>query len=351
MLDALGIDTRTEHVYRTLLQHADWGVAELAVSLSLPEADVRAALDRLSELSLLRPSATERARLHPVSPELAMETLLARQQAELLARQQKLEASRAAAAQLIADWVGRQPLTDSPGVETVVGVDRIRDRLAELSRHIEHEVMAFVPDAPDAKNIESAKPLDSKLLARGVRMRTLYPESLRNNPAGTDYANWLASMGGEVRTTPDVPVRMTVIDRRVVVLPVHGENSGHSAVLLTGNGALIALCALFDLAWDQADPLGAARTRDERGLTSQERETLRLLEHGHTDETIAKRLGVSSRTTRRIVAGIMDTLGARSRFQAGALASQRGWLTAPALPRTRDESHRTQDAPAPHPST
>ncbi|MCX5393840.1 helix-turn-helix transcriptional regulator [Streptomyces sp. NBC_00094] len=338
MLDALGIDTRAEHIYRMLLQHADWGVAELAASLSLSEAEVRAALDRLSELSLLRPSATEHTRLHPVSPELAMESLLARQQAELLAQQQKLETSRAAAAQLIADWVGFQPLTDSPGVETLVGVDRIRDRLAELSRHIDSEVMAFVPDAPDAQNIESAKPLDASLLSRGVRMRTLYPESVRNNPAGTDYANWLAAMGGEVRTTPDIPVRMTVMDRRVAILPVYGENSGHSAVLLTGDGTLTALCALFDLAWDRADPLGTARTRDERGLTSQERETLRLLEHGHTDEAIAKRLGISTRTTRRIVAGVMDTLGARSRFQAGALASQRGWLAAPVPPHTRNDT-------------
>ncbi|GGR46534.1 helix-turn-helix transcriptional regulator [Streptomyces roseolus] len=188
------------------LRHSDWGAAELAASLSLTTAEVREALDRLSELSLLRPSASERTRLHPVSPELGMESLLARRQAELLAQQQRLEASRAAAAQLIADWVGFQPVGDSSGVETLVGVDRIRDR---------------------------------------------------------------------------------------------------------------------------------------RGLTPQERETLRLLEHGHTDETIAKRLGVSTRTTRRTVAGIMDMLGARSRFQAGATASQRGWLSAPehapdGLPRARD---------------
>ncbi|MFD6362207.1 LuxR C-terminal-related transcriptional regulator [Streptomyces roseolus] len=323
-----------------LLRHSDWGATELAASLSLTTAEVREALDRLSELSLLRPSASERTRLHPVSPELGMESLLARQQAELLAQQQRLEASRAAAAQLIADWVGFQPVGDSSGVETLVGVDRIRDRLAELSRHIDHEIMAFVPDAPDAQNIAAAKPLDEKTLARGVRMRTLYPESIRNNPAGMEYANWLASRGGEVRTTPDVPVRMTVLDRRVAVLPVYGESSGHSAVLLTGDGTLTALCTLFDLAWDRADRLGAARTRDQRGLTPQERETLRLLEHGHTDETIAKRLGVSTRTTRRTVAGIMDMLGARSRFQAGAMASQRGWLSTPehapdGLPRAR----------------
>ncbi|MEU0742732.1 hypothetical protein [Streptomyces sp. NPDC006134] len=45
-----------------------------------------------------------------------------------------------------------------------------------------------------------------------------------------------------------------------------------------------------------------------------------------TDETIAKRLGVSPRTARRIANTLMTRLGARSRFQAGAMAVQVGRL-------------------------
>lgn len=51
-----------------------------------------------------------------------------------------------------------------------------------------------------------------------------------------------------------------------------------------------------------------------------------MLAAGLTDEAAAKRLGVSLRTVRRIMAGLMDRLQASSRFEAGLKAAQKGWL-------------------------
>lgn len=45
-----------------------------------------------------------------------------------------------------------------------------------------------------------------------------------------------------------------------------------------------------------------------------------------TDETAGKRLGLSLRTVRRQMAGLMERLDATSRFEAGLKAAQRGWL-------------------------
>jgi len=45
-----------------------------------------------------------------------------------------------------------------------------------------------------------------------------------------------------------------------------------------------------------------------------------------TDETAARRLGVSLRTVRRQMAALMERLCATSRFEAGLKAAQRGWL-------------------------
>jgi DNA-binding NarL/FixJ family response regulator len=47
---------------------------------------------------------------------------------------------------------------------------------------------------------------------------------------------------------------------------------------------------------------------------------------GYTDESAAARLGVSVRTVRRMMSTIMTRLGARSRFQAGIRAADRGML-------------------------
>jgi DNA-binding NarL/FixJ family response regulator len=53
---------------------------------------------------------------------------------------------------------------------------------------------------------------------------------------------------------------------------------------------------------------------------------LELLAAGCTDASVAARLEVSVRTVRRSMAAIMSRLGARSRFQAGLKAADRGWL-------------------------
>jgi DNA-binding NarL/FixJ family response regulator len=85
--------------------------------------------------------------------------------------------------------------------------------------------------------------------------------------------------------------------------------------------------AYFEQLWHKATPFGAGRARDDEGLTSQERVLLVLLSQGMTDEVAARRLGLSLRTVRRMMADLMDRLGAKSRFEAGMRASQRGWLS------------------------
>ncbi|MCX4687199.1 LuxR C-terminal-related transcriptional regulator [Kitasatospora purpeofusca] len=328
MLTALGLDAVAESVYRAMLAHPGDGVAALAARLSLAEPQVRNALDHLSELALLRPSADRPGSLRAVSPDVGMEVLMARQQAELAAAQARIEASRAAAAQLIADYADLRPEANTPDVEQLVGLDRIRDRLSRFSREAREEIMTFAPEGGQKpEHIEAAKPLDRTLLERGVRIRTIYLDSVRNSPHTVEYVNWLAALGGRVSTVPELPTRMIIVDRSAAVIPVRSDDTAAGAVVLTGQGMLTVLCALFESVWAGAQPLGATASLDQDGLTAQERTALTLLADGHTDDAIAKRLGVSPRTARRIATDLMERLEARSRFQAGARAAQAGWLS------------------------
>lgn len=85
-----------------------------------------------------------------------------------------------------------------------------------------------------------------------------------------------------------------------------------------------ALQKLFELAWQQATPLGQPVTDGE--LTEGERALTRLLAAGMKDEAVARHLGVSLRTLRRRVSDLQERLGAASRFQLGVRAAQRGWV-------------------------
>ncbi|MDD9377621.1 LuxR C-terminal-related transcriptional regulator [Streptomyces sp. ZAF1911] len=328
MLTALGLDSVAESVYRAMLADPRGGVAELVARVGVPRQEVLDALDVLSELALVRPSAEHEGRMRAVSPDIGMEILMARQQQELIAQQQRLEASRAVAAQLIAEYADLRPATSSPGVEQLIGIDEIRDCLTRLTRDVTTEVMSFAPGgAQPAAQMDASRPLDEQLLGRGVRMRTIYLDSVRNDQATVEYANWMAGMGGQIRTVPVLPTRMIITDRATAVIPVSSDDTAAGAVLLTGQGTLTALCALFESVWAGAQPLGGAAPTSSDGLNPQESTIIALLAQGHTDESIAKRLGVSQRTARRIAADLMERLGARSRFEAGVRCVQRGWLT------------------------
>ncbi|MFJ4851109.1 MULTISPECIES: LuxR C-terminal-related transcriptional regulator [unclassified Streptomyces] len=288
---------------------------------------MRGALDTLSELALVRPSYDHAGSLRALPPELGMEVLMARQQADLAAQQQRVQASRAAAAQLIAECADLRPGTPPSGVEQLLGLDQIRDRLASLTRELTSEVMTFATGGAQSQQaINAAKPLNEDLLARGIRMRTIYLDSIRNHQPTMDYLIWLTENGGEVRTAAALPCRIIITDRTRAVIAVDTDNTAGGAVVLTGQGTVTALCALFDSTWTTAQPLGTRPLRDGKGLTAQEAATLQLLADGHTDVAIAKRLGVSPRTARRIATDLMERLNARSRFQAGTRAVQQGWL-------------------------
>ncbi|MDJ0380424.1 helix-turn-helix transcriptional regulator [Streptomyces sp. G-G2] len=327
MLGTLGLDATAEAAYRAMLARPRDGVSALAERLAVPEADIRRSLDTLSELALIRPSYERDGELCAVSPEVGMELLMARQQAELTAQQLRIEASRVAAAQLIAEFADLNPAASSPGVEQLVGLDEIRTRITSLAHGVRSELMTFAPGGgqrPDT--MEASKPNDLALLGRGVRMRTLYQDSVRNSLTTIAYATWLSELGGGVRTTPDLPTRLMIFDRTTAVIPVSSDDSAAGAVVLTGHGTLTALCALFENVWADAQPLGASQERDEIGLSAQESTVIRLLARGLTDEAIAKRLAVSPRTARRLANGLMERLGACSRFEFGVRAVQRGWL-------------------------
>ncbi|MFR9756684.1 helix-turn-helix domain-containing protein [Streptomyces sp. TR06-5] len=331
MLEILGINPIAESIYRDMLVHPHASIAELAERLGHPESVVRAALDTLSELALVRPAADEHDRSHAVSPQLAMEILLARQQAELAAQQQRVEASRAVAAKLISEFASQVNSAPQGDLTQLSGIDSIRDYLSTLNREVEEEFLTFAPGGPQtAANMNASRPLNKRLLQRGIRMRTVYLDSIRRDPATVAHAEWLTSLGGKVRTAPSLPTRLIISDRRVALIAADADDTGTGAVVIRARGVVAALCALFESVWQTARPLGAPRRADPEDLADQQVEVLRLLAQGFTDEATAKRLGVSARTARRIATDVMAHLGARSRFQAGVHAVQRGYL--PAVP-------------------
>ncbi|MEY9966633.1 DNA-binding CsgD family transcriptional regulator/sugar-specific transcriptional regulator TrmB [Streptacidiphilus sp. MAP12-16] len=327
MLETLGLSTTAEAVYQAMLDHPGLGVADLAQTLGIGQTQIHIALDDLADLMLVRASRDRPGQWRAVQPQVGLADMLLRQEADLAARQAQLAASRAAVTRLVADRADTHDTGATHG-ERLLGMDAIQSRLETMGRTVTTDCLGVMPGgAQRPEDLAAGRPLNAQALARGVRIRSLYQDSVRNDPSTTAHANWLMENGGEVRTAPVVPQRLIITDLTHALVPIDPADSRKGALYVTEPGLVTALAHLFEQAWATAVPLGATRTHDpDTGLTETERELLRLLGSGLTDETAAHRLGISLRTVRRQMASIMERLNATSRFEAGLKAAQRGWL-------------------------
>ena len=176
--------------------------------------------------------------------------------------------------------------------------------------------------------VDPLRRADHDNLRRGVRYRLLLPDHVRGVPVLAMRLGRLALAGAEVRTLPDVPADATVIDEVVAMLPSDRRDGRPGDVAMFRLPSVVnAVAELFERLWPSAVPLTASDVSEGAGLSERERELLALLSAGCTDESAAARLGISVRTVRRMMSAIMNRLGARSRFQAGLKAADRGWLT------------------------
>ncbi|WP_030266564.1 helix-turn-helix transcriptional regulator [Streptomyces sp. NRRL B-24484] len=323
MLEALGLSAAATAVYRAMLDHPADGVDELAARCTLTAVQVHGCLDELGELMLVRASADHPGQMRAIDPAIGLADMVARQEADLAARQAALAASRAAVTRMVAE---RAEHRASHG-ERLLGMDAIHARLEQMGRSTTTEVLSSQPGNQRPEDLDASRPSDNEVLARGVTMRTLYQDATRHQPHVTAYAHWLLGRGSEVRTAPAVPQRLIITDRSQALVPIDPADNRKGALHITEPGILHALLDLFEQAWNTAVPLGATSPADPAtGLTPNERELLRLLGTGATDDTAGQRLGISSRTVGRHMASIMERLNATSRFEAGIKAAQRGWL-------------------------
>ncbi len=323
MLDALGLSAQHEAVYRAMLRCPGLNVAGLAEHLAIPRQAVREALDVLADLALIRldPSG---AQARVVRPQAGLTALLVKVEAEVAVRQRQIEATRAAIASIAAAHEDQAPAVEGRRLE---GLETVRDRLAELAYTARRECLSFTTGGGQSEDtIEAERPLNQSALERGVRIRNLYQDSFRNDPATLAYARWMASVGGQSRTTPTVPMRMVIVDREIALVPLNPADPRQGALELHSAGVIAALVALFEQVWSTGTPFGGEMPVDENGLTPQERELLQLLADGHTDESAARKLALSARSVQRMMTSLTVRLGAASRFQAGVNANRRNWV-------------------------
>lgn len=337
MLESLGFSEAAETLYRFLLQEPMVGDEVAAHKLGVPVAEVTTARAQLIQAGLIRDSWDENSGVAFGNPQLLLDAALRRQETELAQRQEELAESRLGLESLLSDYLQAtsQPAMGDEVVE-LVGREAIQRELETWSQKVRRELLALHPDTSyTAEQLASAQAMDLAALARGVKIRSVYREDCRTDPAVRAYHQTVTKHGAQVRYAKVVPARLLVFDRQAGMIPSHTADNRRAALRLEGEGVAAMLVLSFDLVWSQA----AAGDRDDaparikasgaEGPTDLDRILLQLLSMGVKDEAAARHLGVSVRTVRRQIADLMVRLEAGSRFEAGMQAAMRGWLRPP----------------------
>jgi hypothetical protein len=337
MLESLGFVEAAETLYRFLLQEPMVGDDIAALKLGVSITEVTTARAQLIQAGLIRDSWDEDCGVAFGNPQLLLDAALRKQETELAHRQEELAESRLGLESLLTDYLEATSQPSMAGeVVELVGKEAIQRELETWSQKVQREVLALHPDISyTAEQLASAQAMDLAALARGVKIRSVYRDDCRNDPAVRAYHETVTRHGSEVRYAKVVPARLLVFDRQAGMIPSHTADNRRAALRLEGEGVAAMLVLSFDLVWSQAVAAGPdglppkVEVPSAEGPTDLDRILLQLLSMGVKDEAAARHLGVSVRTVRRQIADLMVRLEAGSRFEAGMQAAMRGWLRPP----------------------
>lgn len=186
------------------------------------------------------------------------------------------------------------------------------------------ELLTAQPQARrDIRQLGGALERELAALRRGVRMKTLYQHAARRSTATHDYVEAVTREGAEVRTLDEFFNRIIVVDRRVAVIP--GSEGLEVAMVIREPSLVDYLVDIFERSWERARPFGNHDSGSVREIAAEQRAmTIRMMVGGHSDQTSAKRLGVSPRTYAGYVADLKAEFDVATRFQLGYEMGRQG---------------------------
>lgn len=272
-------------------------------------ADLLASLTMLTEIGLLRRGNKE-GHLYPVAPESAL-----LQHIEQLADlQEQLSKIRTAETMILNRFA---PAAARAQEQITVAQYHDREQRAQALA----DMLAAAQDTSDSLHpgplpanfatLENSLQMDAEAVQRGIAVRAVYAEMALQTPLHRRYLHDLAGIGVKVRVIDEAPYDLLSLDRSSVIVP--GDRTASMKVI---TGALaMPLVQIMDDYWRRAVPL--AQADGGLGRTPREREIIRLLREGLSDEQIGTRLKKHRRTVQRDITSLMEEFEVDNRFALG----------------------------------
>ena len=319
VLSVLGVSESEEKVYEAVASTGSATPREIAERAGLTSRVTLSALQALRGKGLVAVHVGQQQRWGLTPPEPAFDALVHEQQQAL--------AQVRTRAQQLTEQVRAQSARRRPDelVALAEGADAMTAHFEQLQRLAQKEVNVF--DLPPYPSTGGATPnaLQVERISAGVAYRVLYDHCVLDNPALVARIRVDIENGEQARVMPGVPLKLAIADRTMALVPLTDAATDPSTLVIRPSVLLDSLAALFDALWQRAIPLRLDATT-QPDVDRDHIEIIQLLAIGMSDSRIARHLHTSDRTVRRRIAAAMQALGAETRFQAGMLALQKGWL-------------------------
>ena len=332
-LESIGLAPTEALAYRTLLRSPTASIEDLATRLSMPILDVRTALRGLEAKGLIGriPGAGQRFWLAS-APDDALRPLVRQRRAELQAMRSDVEA-------LAEEYRNRRQRPDGERVDVLYG--NAATHVTRLIAGAVVEVCALVTDrarALPARGRAARRP--------GVRVRAVYSRASLARVDGRREIESAVRAGALIRVVDEPPFALLIVDRSVALVSARTDSapvaaavdattpaaSGGDALLVHPGGLQDSLFAVFDRTWSVAEPVRVTASGPVCGDPAvavpcpDDLRLLTLLLDGLTDEAIATKLDLGTRTVQRRVRELIEAAGARTRLQLIWQATRHGWI-------------------------
>ncbi|MEU0656079.1 hypothetical protein ABZ485_28075 [Streptomyces albogriseolus] len=181
--------------------------------------------------------------------------------------------------------------------------------IQDVVGNAQQEILSAQPGGPRSRELMlTSLKRDSEALRRGVLMRTLYRDSVRDHEVTQEWAATMTAQGAEYRTVHSPFQRIIIVDREHAFISDYVKSSDpHSAWHVTDRAVVAVMARVYEDIWRRAIPWsGEPRNTSVRpvvvaGLKTSplQREILRDLCAGRAQRSTAARLGMSPRTLSR----------------------------------------------------
>jgi len=281
----------------------------------------------LAAWGLVTPAADHPGVHVALDPHTATQRLLVAELAEAERRVARMTALPGLANELGGHYA-RAQWRAGAGSEYLGDPATVNARLDDVVAGAREEILSGQPDGPrDRERLNRSVERDQAALKRGVELRTLYRDSVRDNAVTAEYAQIMSGLGASYRTLVGPYERCIVVDRRVAFISDYvGDSTTFAAWCVTDRAMVAWIAQVFDEAWRRANPWhGELRSKAAvqvlDGLpgagagirtTPLHRAILRDMANGEAQRKTAGRLGISLRSLTAHIAELKDLFGAAS---------------------------------------